>query len=139
MQMVAQKVTTIITKLNRLVKNIAKRMGFTMHNFPNDDDGNVLQALHEKGIDLTKPREIEFYCYVSDLEQANEVAAKTKALGFIPDIYEDETTSKISVYNTKRMVPTYQDIMEKQKILNSTLKAYGTVCDGWGTLNEGTE
>lgn len=110
-----------------------------MTKFPNDDDGNVLQALHAKGVDLTKPREIEFYCYVSDLAQANEVATKTKALGFLPDIYEDETTSKISVYSIKKMVPTYQDIIENQKVLNSLLKAYGTVCDGWGTLSEGIE
>jgi len=108
-----------------------------MTSFPNDDDGKVLQVLHEKGVDLTKPREIEFYCYVSDLALANEVAAKTKALGFLPDIYEDETTSKISVYNTKKMVPTYQNIVENQRTLNSLLEAFGTKCDGWGTLSNG--
>lgn len=114
-------------------------MTLIRENFPNDPDGEVLFRLSETGIDMSAPRKLEFYCYVSDLAQANEVAMKTKALGFIPDVYEDEITSKISVYMAKIMVPTYQEVMKTQKILNSLLKAYGTVCDGWGTLSEGTE
>ena len=43
-------------------------------NFPNDDNGQVLQRMHEGGDDLTKARNIDF-CFV--------FPDRTQALAFI--------------------------------------------------------
>lgn len=133
--------TAIIIKLNRQVKNIVKRMGFKVTDLPNDVDGDVLRSLSEKGVDLTKPREIEFYCYAPDYKIASQIVGELSQHGFTPHIYDDgeednDASKRFSVYNAKMMVPTYQDIIETQRILNSLLKPFGTECDGWGTLSD---
>ncbi|GAC19581.1 ribonuclease E inhibitor RraB [Paraglaciecola arctica] len=109
-------------------------------NFPNDDDGDVLKGLQEKGVDLNQPRKIEYYCYAENESVAFKIAAKIEDLGYQCDVFHDENASSIdkvySVYCAQIMVPAYDDIIRTQSELNSALSNFNTKCDGWGTLVE---
>lgn len=112
-----------------------------MTNFPNDADGDVLNSLSSEGVDLSKPRKIDFYCYAPDHETALEIIEELSKLCFESDIYKNteaaNESKRLSVYSAKVMVPSYEAIIEEQRVLNRLLKKYKTVCDGWGTLSDG--
>src|SRR5687767_10297855 len=106
--------------------------------FPFDDDGAVLRSLQKKGVNLDLPRDIDFYCYASSLEIANQIAICLDAMGFKSRIFQDDeadrTDERISVYSTKWMIPDYELLIRTQAELNAVLLPFGTHCDGWGTL-----
>jgi hypothetical protein len=100
--------------------------------FPSDDDGDALRKLHEKGIDLTQPRLIEFTCWATDRASAEQIAARLETLGYACDVFEDDDT--VSVYAGRQMVPSYDALVTAQRDLDAVLREYGTHCDGWGTV-----
>ncbi len=114
-----------------------------MTNFPNDADGDVLRSLASKGVDLSKPRKIEFYCYAADYQTALKIVEEVSELGFTPDIFDDregsDKSKRFSVYSAKTIIPSYDNIIEEQRVLNELLEKYQTECDGWGTMSNGTE
>lgn len=115
-----------------------------MVDYPNDADGDVLRSLAEKGVDLTRPRLLEFYCYASSTAIAQEISARLTALGFKCDIFEDDheeipDDARISVYAERVMIPSYEAVTQVQSELNILLKDYDTYCDGWATLVDPSE
>jgi hypothetical protein len=112
--------------------------GLNMNDFPNDDDGDVLRGLQNKGIDLSLPRQIEYYCYAKNESIAKEIAEEIKYLGYQCDVfYDDEAQSDekaYSVYFARTMIPSYSEIVKSQNELSLALSSFDTRCDGWGTL-----
>ncbi|WP_430428976.1 ribonuclease E inhibitor RraB [Parasphingorhabdus sp.] len=110
--------------------------------FPDDDDGRVLKGLFERGVDLQKPRLIEFYCYCKE-HHVKKIADKFEEAGLSPEIFEDkeseDTATRYSIYGSKKMVPQYDKIIGIQIQLNEVLKEFETKCDGWGTLSTPSE
>jgi regulator of RNase E activity RraB len=106
-------------------------------NFPNDDDGDVLKGLQAKGVDLSQPRKIEYYCYAENEPVAVKIASKIEDFGYHCDVFHDENASSrdkaYSVYCARVMVPSYDAIIRAQAELNSALSSFNTSCDGWGT------
>jgi regulator of RNase E activity RraB len=106
--------------------------------FPDDEDGDVLRSLQSKGVDLSKARNIDFYCYVPDRATAHKIVEEMNEMGFDSRLFEDEEVGPsdewLSVYGGIRMVPDYDDLIRTQIELNQVLARYGTHCDGWGTL-----
>jgi len=104
--------------------------------FPKDDDGEVLFNLASKGIDLSKKRYLDFYCYVENNMVASELVDDLATYGYVSRIFIDEggdLSRKFSVYARIFMRPDYEIIIAEQKRLDAILKFYGTYCDGWGT------
>ena len=106
--------------------------------FPDDDDGDVLRSLQAKGVDLSKARDVDFYCYVPDPVTADRIMAEMSRMGFDcrPFVSEElaPPEQRLSIYGTKLMVPDYDELIRIQIELNEMLVPYGTHCDGWGTL-----
>ncbi len=105
--------------------------------FPQDADGDVLQMLLERGVNLSSSREIDFYCFAKDRDTANKIKKEVVLPGFSNKISKDpaeEIPDKIfSVYFCCNMVPDYDAIIKVQDLLNKQLKKFETYCDGWGT------
>lgn len=104
--------------------------------FPDDDDGEVLYMVANKGIDLTRKREIQFYCYASDEIVAQRIVEDLATYGYDSSVYVDEHeggTASTSVYSSITMLPNYGLIVLEQKRLNLILEPYNTSCDGWMT------
>jgi hypothetical protein len=104
--------------------------------FPYDDDGEVLFRLASKGLDLTRKREIEYYCYAENEAIARQIADDLNSYGYRSSVYVgegDKTAKSVSVYSAITMLPAYDQIVLEQKRLDLILKRYGTRCDGWMT------
>ena len=109
-----------------------------MINFPDDDDGDVLRSLQRQGVDLSKPRSIDFYCYARDRATADQIAAFLDEYGFKSDVSDcdepEPAPLRYSVYAATWMVPDYDALLRTQAEINDLLRQFGTHCDGWGTL-----
>jgi regulator of RNase E activity RraB len=57
---------------------------------PDDATGEALRQLEERGSDLTKPMEIDFFVAVPSEEAGHKVAAKAQELGFTTSVEQDE-------------------------------------------------
>ncbi len=108
--------------------------------FPLDDDGMVLKSMMDRGVDLSQPRNLEFYCYAPNRLVAVDIADKVCPEGFKTEIFEDleeeSENKRVSVYFLHRMVPDYHEIVRIQNDLTKKLAKFDTYCDGWGTLSE---
>lgn len=87
-----------------------------------------MRSLAANGFDFTSPADVEFYCYAIDAKQAKSIAKIMQDADFEADIYEDD---QVSVYFKKRMLLTYDAVIDEQKIANKRLSEFQTECDGW--------
>ncbi len=100
--------------------------------FPDDDDGEVLFALASEGVDLSRKRELEFYCYAENESTAEKIADDLSTYGYRPSLQVDGD-QKVSVYLAIVMLPSYDLIVLEQKRLDIILARHKTRCDGWMT------
>ena len=102
-----------------------------MGRFPTDVDGDVLRRLEKGGFDFTKPTDVEFYCYASDVHTAEKIEKLMQGVGFLADVVKDEDDDSVSVYFKKQMLLTYDGVIAEQKLADQRLVAFDTNCDGW--------
>lgn len=101
--------------------------------FPSDDDGEILYRLAKNGIDLSKKRNICFYCYAKNEKDSILISNLMDSMGYRSRIYFDEYEDDYSVYFELYMIPEYSILIDKQKEINFALERYDTYCDGWMT------
>jgi hypothetical protein len=109
------------------------------NSLPNDSDGDALRNLVSHGSDLAKPMLIDFAVAVPTVESGKAIAALVSALGFQPDVYHDEETNSWSVYCSKTVVPTYEEVVAIQRQLDDLSRPFGGKSDGWGTFGNGAK
>lgn len=125
--------------------------------FPSDADGETLKRLAEAGIDLSKPREIDFMIDVPTEDAGKKVSELTKAQGYAVELifdeggdeedFEDEVFDEDdedadddalgptwTVYATVTLVPTYEELVARQKALTELATPVGGTCEAWGTM-----
>jgi hypothetical protein len=105
-----------------------------MNAFPEDENGAVLQRMHEDGDDLAVARDIDFTVVFATQEAAQSFAETFSRLGHrvshemsncVPELPWD-------VRVVKHMVPTHQAIEEFEAELEHEATAFGGRNDGWG-------
>jgi hypothetical protein len=101
---------------------------------PDDADREALQRLADSGADLSRPFPIDFAVWVPDAGSANRAAAIVAELGYATDIDIDASTGAGSLYCTRNMLATYENVVQAQTELNTALAACGLECDGWGSF-----
>ena len=108
--------------------------------YPEDADGDVLDAMAESGIDMSKPVPIEFVIDTPSEQSAKSIEADVAAAGF-PAVAEFEDGDKEEgidpgwvVTVEVEMAPEYQPIIDLQKKLQDFASAHGGQVDGWGAL-----
>jgi Protein of unknown function (DUF1260). len=101
--------------------------------FPNDENGDVLWRIAQRGADLTEEREIDFAVVFPTREAALEFgvfALQTEAkVSF--SAYEDEEFPW-QIYVHAVMEPTHSDISEFEAFLGARAEQLGGRSDGWG-------
>ena len=98
--------------------------------FPDDADGQVLRNLADDGVDLSKPRTVDFTIEAPDLDTARSLIERIAVAGYIPRLYVDEQGS-VSLYCAVDMILTYDAVIERQVQLNAICIPVGAECDGW--------
>ena len=105
-----------------------------MSHFPNDENGDVLRQMHERGDDLSRSRDIDFNVIFPNEACATEFALSFSRLGL--QVSSEQTAGAPElpwdVRVVKHMVPTHADICEFEAILEGAAAKLGGQTDGWG-------
>ncbi|MGX9461634.1 ribonuclease E inhibitor RraB [Shewanella sp. A14] len=104
--------------------------------FPDDDNGQMLAAMAEAGIDLTQSLEVDFFLVFDDqrdAESAIEALSQTDMKGEL-ELNFDEESTKWEVIVCLHMVPEYATLVAKETELNNFAQEFDGVSDGWGVM-----
>ena len=101
---------------------------------PQDSDGDALRGLIANGSDLTKEMDIDFAVSVADRKTGLAFSIAVEPLGFSTSVSKDDATNEWTCYCSRSMVPSYEAIIETQKILEEAGKPYNAIPDGWGSF-----
>jgi hypothetical protein len=104
-----------------------------------DPDADALRRVAESGADMSRPMVIEFSIDVPDEVSARSVADLIAPDGFDTSMFHDDETGSWSVYGSKQMLATYENVVGAQENLNRLVHAHGGRCDGWGTFGNTEE
>ncbi|WP_055735440.1 MULTISPECIES: ribonuclease E inhibitor RraB [Bacillaceae] len=102
--------------------------------FPNDDDGAVLQSLKDSGVDMSKPREVEFILLCPNRRSARKVAKLVELEGYEVDVDEDEEHEEFVLVCKKVIHLTHAEIVKHQHDLEEITARYEVKIDGWGAM-----
>ena len=110
--------------------------------YPDDADGDVLSAMAESGVDMSKPLTIEFVIDAPSEQHAKAIETDLSAAGH-PAVTEYEDGDEEEgidpgwvVMVERNMVPDYQSIMDLQAEFTRFAEAHGGQVDGWGAMVE---
>lgn len=104
--------------------------------FPDDDNGKMLQAMADAGIDLSVALDVDFFLVFEDqrdAESATEELGKSDLEGEIELLLNDES-GKWELIVCLNMVPDYNTIVEQELSLHEFAQEFGGVTDGWGVM-----
>lgn len=101
---------------------------------PCDSDGDALRRLIVTGSDLSKEMEIDFAVDVPGRAIGLEFAEVVEPMGFQTRVSHDSETDSWTCYCSRTMVPSYEAIIENQKILERAGQPYNAKPDGWGSF-----
>lgn len=104
--------------------------------FPDDENGDALRRMHEAGMDLRQPHDIEFWHLFSRKEDAEAMALRCHALDIRAEIEENEEEGDWDVRCVISMVPTHAAITETELRLGRIAEECGGKADGWGVMME---
>jgi hypothetical protein len=106
-----------------------------MSQFPDDGNGDMLQAMHDSGMDLTKPLDLDFYLVFPNrdkAEKALEAMSKLDQPGEIELNLNDLDQWELIV--SLHMQPDHAVITAKEAELDKFAKKFSGHNDGWGVM-----
>ncbi|MBB1270302.1 ribonuclease E inhibitor RraB [Shewanella sp. SR44-3] len=104
--------------------------------FPDDDNGEMLKAMADAGIDLSKALEVDFFLVFdeqSDAESALEALSQSDLEGELELVFDDEI-AKWELIVAITMVPAYDALVAKETELNTFAAEFDGMTDGWGVM-----
>jgi hypothetical protein len=109
------------------------------YELPNDSDGDALRRLIATGSDLSREMEIDFAVDVPNKETGLAFAAVVGPLGFRTVVDRGDATGRWTCYCSRKMVPSYDEIVSIQETLDQVGRPYNAKPDGWGTFGNAGE
>ena len=106
-----------------------------MSQFPDDGNGDMLQALADAGVDLSKSLALDFYLVFKSKEKAEMALNELTALdqpGEVELNFNDLEQWELIV--SLNMVPDHTAITNKEAELDKFAKKFGGFNDGWGVM-----
>lgn len=104
--------------------------------FPDDDNGKMLAAMQDAGMDLTQKLMIDFFLIFDDQrdgESALQELTKSNVEGDAELNLNDEL-GKWELIVTLNMLPEYDLLINKEQELNQFAQNFGGMSDGWGVM-----
>ncbi|MGB0894647.1 MAG: ribonuclease E inhibitor RraB [Parashewanella sp.] len=104
--------------------------------FPDDDNGKMLAAMADSGIDLSQSMDVDFFLVFDaqrDAETALEDLVKSEKDGDVELLFNEETT-KWELIVSINMVPNYDDVIATETELNAFAEEFDGMTDGWGVM-----
>jgi hypothetical protein len=103
-------------------------------NFPNDETGQVLAEMQQAGIELTQQHDVVFFQLFEQQSQAQAMADHLNEI--MPElrlnVHPDETPNVWDLDCTLVMIPSYDNIIEKEVFFEKIAATFSGYNDGWG-------
>jgi hypothetical protein len=104
--------------------------------FPDDDNGNVLRDMANRGDDLSKSRDIDFAVTFDNEIMAGRFLEVSLRVGLRSELDESiEVPGTWDVIITSYMTPTHDAISQMEDRLAKLSVPFGGRNDGWGCFN----
>ncbi len=110
--------------------------GEELMSLPDDDNGKMLAAMAEAGMDLSQPIDVDFFLVFDeqrDAETALEDLINSDSDGEAELMFNEET-AKHEIIVTINMIPEYEAILAQEAELNDFADEYDGMTDGWGVM-----
>ena len=106
-------------------------------NFPDDENGDVLKRMYESGMDLSKSYDIDFYHIFENRKDAESMLEVINNINHGFDVYValEPNNEKWDICCTVNLIPTHNNITEKEEYFESFAEKHQGQCDGWGILH----
>lgn len=102
-----------------------------------DGDAATLDELAHAGSDLTREHNIEFYLYVPQESDAQDIAAQLRAEGLAVEITRASDDSSWLCLVQRRMIPDMAGLRSCRERFTALAEHHDGEYDGWGTEVEG--
>ncbi|RLS56486.1 MAG: ribonuclease E inhibitor RraB [Planctomycetota bacterium] len=132
--------------------------------FPNDENGSVLQSMQDAGMDLNREYNVEFWHVFKEETSAQEMERRVSALGIQTEVFDNSELDESDLFDDDEdgdddgesfegddeemelnegfdvlcivpMIPTHAGITEMEQKLGKIAESCGGEADGWGVLN----
>jgi hypothetical protein len=105
--------------------------------YPNDENGHVLQRMAAQGIDMESPRVVDFEHCFPDEQSARAFREAIQSTVLETRVYapDPEHGTGWEVQCRQRMVPTHHAITETEERLAAVARKFSGHPDGWGSLS----
>ncbi|WP_299493528.1 ribonuclease E inhibitor RraB [uncultured Shewanella sp.] len=104
--------------------------------YPDDDNGKMLAAMADAGIDLSKALDIDFFLVFDDQRDAESALEdiQTKDLEGEAELLLNDESGKWELIVCLNMVPEYEALVSQESSLNEFAGEFGGMSDGWGVM-----
>ncbi|MGL4475126.1 MAG: ribonuclease E inhibitor RraB [Shewanella sp.] len=104
--------------------------------FPDDDNGQMLAAMQESGIDLSQALDVDFFLVFEDKRDAESALEDLSAseLNGELELTFNEELEKWELIVCLNMVPEYDALVAKETWLNIFAGEFDGQSDGWGVM-----
>ena len=110
--------------------------GEELMSLPDDDNGKMLAAMADAGMDLSRSMDVDFFLVFEsqrDAETALEDLVNSDSDGEVELMFNEET-AKHEIIVTINMIPEYEAIVAQESSLNNFAEEYDGMTDGWGVM-----
>lgn len=118
--------------------------------YPDDENGSVLQSMRDAGMDMTREYPVEFWHVFSDQNSAQAMLKDVETLGIQAELFDNSEELEGDEEDDEEMgigdgfdvlcivplVPTHAGITATESRLAELAKRHGGSADGWGVYNE---
>ena len=106
--------------------------------YPNDENGQVLHNMLERGVNLNREYEIDFFHLFKDEESAVKMAYEVDNSyeNIKVAIYTNEVSQGYDVYVSVIMEPSHENITHVESTFAEVANKFGGKSDGWGFESE---
>ncbi len=106
--------------------------------FPNDENGELLREMHEAGLDLSQPRDIDFFAFFKTKKDAEAMVAALTADSDVVNtsLEHNEIQDDWDLSCTFKMVPTHAAITLRELSFTKLAEKHNGEGDGWGAMED---
>ena len=106
--------------------------------FPKDENGELLSEMHEAGIDLTQPRNVEFFAFFKTQQEAEAMAAALASDNDVVNtsLEHNEIQGDWDLCCSIRMVPSHAAVTLRELSFTHLAEKHNGESDGWGVMEE---
>ena len=107
--------------------------------YPADADGAAIRRVVARGIDLSRPIDIDFVVDVPSKAAGERIKTLASRLGYQTILEADEDEITWTCYCSRRMLLTYDALVAARSALDAVCRPHGGSVDGWGTSGHASE